>query len=76
MIYSYGPMVGIYIAFQNFNPAKLFSSLWVGLENFRYVLEIPGSLRVVWNTLYIAVFKIIGMIVVLVTFALLLNEVR
>ena len=44
LIYSYGPMAGIYIAFHDFNPAKLFSSPWVGLENFRYVLAIPGSL--------------------------------
>lgn len=76
LIYSYGPMVGTYIAFQDFNPARLFTSPWVGLDNFKYVLELPGSLQVVWNTLYIAFCKIVGMIVVPVTFALLLNEVR
>lgn len=75
LIYSYGPMLGIIIAFQDYQPAHLFNSPWVGLENFKYVIQIPGSLQILWNTLYIAFFKIIGMIIIPVTFALLLNEV-
>lgn len=75
-IYSYIPMAGTVIAFQDFNPADgLFGSKWVGLDNFKYVMGIPGSLQILWNTMYIAFFKIIGMIVVPVTFALLLNEI-
>ncbi len=75
LIYSYLPMVGLVIAFQKFNPAHLFSSPWVGFDNFKYVYYMPGSMQILWNTLTIALFKIIGMIVVPVTFALLLNEV-
>lgn len=75
LIYSYGPMLGIIIAFQDFQPARLFNSPWVGLDNFNYVLELPGSLQILWNTIYMAFFKIVGMIIVPVTFALLLNEV-
>ena len=74
-IYSYGPMLGLLIAFQNFNPVHLFTSPWVGLENFKYILDLPGSLQIVWNTIYIAFLKILGMIVVPIIFALLLNEV-
>jgi putative aldouronate transport system permease protein len=75
LIYSYLPMVGLLIAFQKFNPAHLFDSPWVGFENFKYVYYLPGSIQVLWNTLTISLFKIIGMIIVPVTFALLLNEV-
>jgi putative aldouronate transport system permease protein len=75
LVFSYGPMLGSYIAFQKFNPVNgMFGSQWVGLDNFRFVLSIPGSLQILWNTIYIAFFKIIGMIIVPVTYALLLNE--
>jgi len=75
LMYSYLPMVGLLIAFQKFNPAHLFDSPWIGLDNFKYVYYLPGSMQILWNTLTISLFKIIGMIVVPVTFALLLNEV-
>ena len=76
LIYSYGPILGSYMAFQKYKPVYgLFGSPWVGLENFRFLLGIPGSLQILWNTIYIAFFKIIGMIIVPVIFALLLNEV-
>lgn len=74
-IYSYIPMFGAVIAFMDFNVGLGFNSPWIGLENFKYILNLPGSLRVLWNTLYISFFKIIGMIVVPVFYALLLNEV-
>lgn len=77
LIYSYLPMLGTVIAFQDFDPAKgLFGSPWVGLKNFKYVMDIPGSTQILWNTIYIAFFKIVGMIMVPVTFALLLNEIN
>ena len=75
LVFSYFPLYGIVIAFQEYDPVKLFQSPWVGLENFRYVFELPGFTQTIWNTLYIAVFKIIGMIIVPVAFSLLLNEV-
>ncbi|MDR2135238.1 MAG: ABC transporter permease subunit [Treponema sp.] len=53
-----------------------FSSPWVGMANFHQIFSQPNFIRTIWNTLYIAVFKIIGGIVVPVTFALLLNELR
>lgn len=76
LIFSYIPMYGIVIAFQNYTPAGGFSSPWVGLDNFKLVFRQPNFIRTIWNTLYISVFKIIGGIVVPVTFALLLNEIR
>ena len=74
-IFHYLPLFGLVIAFQKYTPGLGFSSPWVGFDNFTYLFSQPGFLRVIWNTLYISVFKLIGGIVVPVTFALLLNEI-
>jgi putative aldouronate transport system permease protein len=76
IIFHYVPLYGVVIAFQKFNVVRGFSSPWVGLANFRQIFSQSHFTQTIWNTLYIAVFKIIGGIIVPVTFALLLNEVR
>lgn len=76
-IFAYMPMFGVAMAFQNYNPGLgVLKSPWVGLENFTYVFNLPGFYDVLRNTIVIALLKIIGMIVVPVTFAILLNEVK
>lgn len=77
LVYSYGPMFGIVIAFQDFIPAKGFlGSQWVGLDNFRYIFALPETRQVIVNTLFISVMKIVALMVVPVITALLLNELR
>lgn len=78
LVFCYVPMYGIVIAFQNFVPIKgLFGQQqWVGLAHFRYAFSIPDVLRIVKNTLVIAVGKIVLNMAVPITFAILLNEVR
>lgn len=76
-VFSYIPMAGLVIAFQNFSPIAGFKNMnWVGLDNFRYLLDLPGFGQVVWNTVFISVMKIVAGLVVPVLVALLLNEVR
>ena len=71
------PMGGIVMAFQDFNPGKgIFHSPWVGLENFQYMMQLKDVKTILGNTFIIAVFKIIGNLVVPVAFALLLNEIN
>ena len=74
-IFSYIPLYGLIIAFEKYNPGMGFSSPWVGLDNFTYLFAQPNFVRTIWNSLYIAVFKIFGGIVASVFFALLLNEI-
>lgn len=77
VIFAYVPMFGVVMAFQNYQPGTGFlGSKWEGLNNFRYVFSLPGFSHVIWNTVYIASMKIIGNIIVPVTFALMLNELR
>ncbi|OMF28175.1 sugar ABC transporter permease [Paenibacillus sp. FSL H8-0259] len=75
-IFSYLPFYGLIIAFQDYNPGLGFHSPWVGMDNFTHVFNQEKFLRTIWNTLYMSIFKLIGGIIVPVTFALLLNEVK
>lgn len=76
-IFNYIPMFGIVMAFQKFVPAKGFlGSEWVGLDNFRYIFNMPNIWNVIRNTIFISVMKIIANLIVPIIFALLLNEVR
>lgn len=77
-VFSYIPMGGLVIAFQKFIPAKgLFGDQqWIGLDNFRYVFNLPSFKKVIWNTLYISSLKLILGLIVPIVFALLLNELK
>ena len=75
-LFSYIPMFGIVMAFQKFVPAKgIFHSKWIGLTNYQYIFSMPNIFQVFWNTIFIAVLKIIVGMIVPIIFALLLNEV-
>lgn len=75
LIYSYLPMIGNIIAFENYNPGNGFlGSAWVGFDNFKYILSLPDLYRVIWNTVFIALMKIIAMLITPIVFTLLLNE--
>ena len=77
LIYCYGPMVGIVIAFQQFVPAKgLFGSDWIGWDNFKFVMMLPDTYRVIYNTVFISLMKIVAGLIAPIVAALLLNEVR
>ncbi|MEG1752792.1 MAG: ABC transporter permease subunit [Christensenella sp.] len=76
-VFCYVPLLGSIMAFQDFKPAKgFFRSKWVGLDNFKFVANLPGIDRVMWNTIYIALWKMVLGILVPLLFALLLNEVK
>lgn len=77
LIYNYGPMGGLIMAFENYKPTKgLWASAWVGLGNFTRLFAYPDIENVFYNTIYIAVFKLLLGILVPVIFALLLNEIK
>lgn len=76
-IFHYIPLAGIIIAFQKYNPGKGFiKSEFVGFDNFKTLFTTPGFINSLENTVIIAVGKIILSIVVPVTVALLLNEMK
>jgi len=76
VIYAYGPMAGLVMAFQQFEPLSgFFKSEWVGFDNFTYVFNLPDFNQVLWNTIVISLFKMVLFLVVPLILALLLNEV-
>lgn len=76
-VFSYIPMVGIVMAFEDYVPAKgIFHSTFVGLEHFQYMFELPDIGQIFMNTLIIAVGKILLGTAMAIVFAILLNEIR
>ena len=76
LIYNYIPLFGWAIAFQRYNPALgMFGSEFIGLQNFRMLFANPAFTRVIYNTVYIATWKIVLNFAVPIIVALLLNEI-
>jgi putative aldouronate transport system permease protein len=74
--FTFVPLIYSVVAFQRFNPALgIQNSPWVGLDNFMLLLRFPDARTVFFNTLFIAITKIVLLILVAVVFALFLNEV-
>jgi putative aldouronate transport system permease protein len=70
-------MFGIVMAFQNYMPARgILKSPWVGMDNFKFMFQMPDSKQIFINTITIAVSKIILSTFVTIIFALLLNEIK
>lgn len=77
ILFSIVPMFGIAIAFQDFTPGRgFFGSDWIQLENFKYLFSLNDSRTIFINTIVIAVGKIVANLIVPLTFALMLNELR
>jgi putative aldouronate transport system permease protein len=77
LVYAYYPMLGIVMAFEDFQPVYgFFHSRWVGLENFRYVFMLPDFTMVVRNSLYLSLLKICFGILVPLILSLLINEIQ
>lgn len=77
LVFTYIPMGGLIMAFQDFVPAKgLFGSDFVGLKHFKYMFTLPDFSRIVRNTLVIALSKILIGMVIAIAFSILLNEIR
>ena len=76
-IFQIVPMFGLLMAFEDYNPSKgVLRSPWIGLENFRYLFTLNDSKTIFFNTVFIAVLKIIGNLIIPLIVALLLNELR
>lgn len=77
IIFTIIPLFGSVLAFKKLNPVKgIWGSEWVGFENFKTLFNIPNIGNILYNTVFIAVMKIIAQLIVPLIFALLLNEVR
>ncbi|MBB3108834.1 putative aldouronate transport system permease protein [Paenibacillus phyllosphaerae] len=77
IIFCYGPMWGVLIAFKDYKPLLGFAdSHWVGLKHFIDFFQGPYFWRVVKNTLLLNVWGIVFGFTAPIILALLLNEIR
>ena len=77
LIFGYGPMFGLSIAFVDYSPARgIMHSEWVGLEWFRRAFSNPMFWTAVRNTLTIKGLQTLIGFPSAIILALLLNEVR
>lgn len=76
-VFSYVPLWGVIIAFQNYQPGSPFfdPANWVGLKHIRQFLNSPFFGRLITNTLRLSVLQILFAFWVPIIFALFLNEV-
>lgn len=76
LIFHYGPMYGLIIAFQDFYPLKgVTGSPFVGLKHFKALFSNPFFLNVFKNTLIISFYKLLICFPAPILLCLLLNEV-
>ena len=74
IIFAYGPMGGLVIAFKRYNyTLGIFGSPWVGLANFRRFLQSYNFLQVLRNTLVLSFYSLLVGFPIPIIFALLLN---
>lgn len=76
-IFGYLPLSGLIMAFQEQNYGKgLYNGKWVGLKNFEFLFKTTDAWIITRNTiLYNVVFILLGLILA-VSMALILNELR
>ena len=77
LIFSYIPMFGIVMAFQDYSTGKgILHSPFAGLKYFKYMFTLPDIGEIIRNTLIIAAGKMIFTTMAALAFAILLNEIR
>ena len=47
LIFSYIPLYGLVIAFEDYNPGRGFSSPWVGIKHFQFLFSQPNFVRTI-----------------------------
>ncbi|MFF2887192.1 ABC transporter permease [Paenibacillus sp. NPDC057967] len=76
LIFSYGPMWGVLMSFQEFNLFKGFwESEWVGFRHFEMFFESPEFWRIMRNTFVISLLKLAIGFPAPIILALMLNEI-
>lgn len=77
LVFSYGPMYGLILAFKDFNIGKgILGSPWVGFKHFETFFSSTSALIALFNTLKISLLKLLFNFPAPILLALMLNEMR
>ena len=76
LLFAYAPMLGLVIAFQDFDIFEgFFNSPWAGFTHFRALFALQEFPRVLRNTLFISLYKLLFYFPMPILLAIFLNEV-
>ena len=77
LIFQYGPMFGLVIAFKNYTPSRgFFGSPWVGLKHFTDFFQDYYFIRVLRNTITISLSTLLFSFPMPIILALLINSLK
>ena len=77
IVFRYGPMYGIIIAFKKYNVwAGVLKSPWVGLQHFEKFFTSPDFFMLFKNTFLLGLFTLLWTFPFPIIFAVLLNELK
>ena len=77
ILFRYGPMKNMIIAFQDYKPAKgIAGSRFVGFKNFETFFKSRDFFRLIRNTLLLSLYSIVFHFPLPILLALMINEVR
>ncbi|PWW05068.1 carbohydrate ABC transporter membrane protein 1 (CUT1 family) [Paenibacillus cellulosilyticus] len=77
VVFQYGPMYGVQIAFRDYIPVKgITGSDWVGFDNFDRFFSSYYFGRLLWNTVSISLLSLLIAFPIPILLALLVTEIR
>lgn len=64
IIFEYGPMYGVQIAFKNYRASKgIWGSEWVGFKHFIHFFQYPNFWKMIKNTLSITLYSLLSAVI-------------
>lgn len=77
VIYKYGPMYGIQIAFRDYKASRgIWGSRWVGFEWFERFFTAPTCVRMIRNTILLSFYTLLWSFPIPIILSLMLNQLR
>lgn len=77
LIFKYGPMLGLVMAFENYQPfLGFFKSPWVGFDHFRRFFSDASFFLLLKNTVILATYNLVFFFPLPIIISLMLNEIR
>lgn len=77
LVFNYGPMYGLQIAFKNYSARKgIIGSPWCGFKHFARFFTSPYFWDILWNTLRISIYSLIAGFPFPILLALMVNQVK
>ena len=77
IIFNYGPMYGLQLAFKDFNAGLgIYQSPWIGLTHFQRLLNTPDFINAFYNTIIISFGRLLYEFPFPILLGILLSEMR